>query len=91
MQCEQAYQKDGIRGLLCRKAEEPKVGDLKAEAHALCGNQRFCPNERCFRMLPGWEKCPKRLKSKQEAAGEPKKNGAGNDSQSKKTEQKRRK
>lgn len=68
MQCENAYIKDGVRGLLCRKAEEPQSGDLKATAHALCGNQRFCPNERCFMMLPGWEKCPKRREKPVEAA-----------------------
>lgn len=70
MQCENAYIKEGVRGLLCRKAEEPQSGDLKATAHALCGNQRFCPNERCFMMLPGWEKCPKRREKPVEAAEE---------------------
>lgn len=69
MQCENGYTKDGVRGILCRKAEEPKSGDLKSVAHALCGHQRFCPNARCFQMLPGWEACPKRRQSRKETAG----------------------
>ena len=68
MQCENGYTKPGVRGILCRKAEEPQNGDLKATAHALCGNQRFCPNHRCFQMLPGWEKCPLRREKPVEGA-----------------------
>lgn len=60
MQCENGYTKDGVRGILCLKAEEPKIGDMRSTAHALCGNQRFCPTQRCYQMLPGWEKCPLR-------------------------------
>lgn len=88
MQCENAYIKDGVRGLLCRKAEEPQSGDLKATAHALCGNQRFCPNERCFMMLPGWEKCPKRREKPVEAAGEKISSEAGKQTSAKKRAQK---
>lgn len=69
MQCENGYIKDGVRGILCRKAEEPKNGDLGGIAHALCGQQRFCPNARCFQMLSGWEACPKRRESRVEAEG----------------------
>lgn len=57
MQCENGYTKPGVRGILCRKCEEPKEGDLRSVAHALCGHQRFCPNQRCYQFLPGWEKC----------------------------------
>ena len=60
MQCENGYTKPGVKGILCRKAKEPKAGDLRSTAHALCGHQRFCPNQRCYTMLPGWEKCTKR-------------------------------
>ena len=60
MQCENGYTKPGVRGILCKKAEAPKDGDLRSTAHALCGHQRFCPNARCYMMLPGWEKCTKR-------------------------------
>lgn len=60
MQCENGYTKPGVRGILCRKAEEPNSGDLGSVAHALCGHQRFCPNERCFMFLPSWEKCTMR-------------------------------
>lgn len=70
MQCENGYVKPGVRGILCRKAEEPKDGDLKSSAHALCGHQRFCPNSRCYLMLPGWEKCTRRAEGREEAAGE---------------------
>lgn len=66
MNCEHAYTKDGVRGYLCARAEEPKSGDLKGIAHALCGQQRFCPNMRCYQMLPGWEKCPKRAQTPEE-------------------------
>lgn len=60
MQCENGYTKDGVRGILCREAEEPKSGDLRSVAHALCGHQRFCPNAGCYTFLPSWEKCTKR-------------------------------
>lgn len=60
MQCENGYIKDGVRGILCREAEEPKPGDLRSVAHALCGHQRFCPNAGCYTFLPSWEKCTKR-------------------------------
>ena len=62
MQCENAYTKPGVKGILCRKAKEPKENDLRSVAHALCGHQRFCPNARCYTLLPGWEKCTKREK-----------------------------
>lgn len=57
MQCENGYTKPGVRGILCRKCGEPKEGDLRSIAHALCGHQRFCPNARCYQFLPSWEKC----------------------------------
>ena len=60
MQCENGYVKPGVKGILCRKCEEPKEGDLRSVAHALCGHQRFCPNARCYTLLPGWEKCTMR-------------------------------
>lgn len=69
MECEHGYIKDGVRGILCRKCEPPIPGDLKSEAHALCGHQRFCPNERCYMFLPGWESCVKRRERPAEAAG----------------------
>lgn len=62
MQCENGYTKPGVKGILCRKCEEPKNGDLKSVAHALCGHQRFCPNARCYQFLPSWEKCTMREK-----------------------------
>lgn len=62
MQCENGYTKPGVRGILCRKAEAPKDGDIRSTAHALCGHQRFCPNARCYMMLPGWERCTRREK-----------------------------
>lgn len=60
MQCENGYTKPGVKGILCRKCEEPKKGDLRSVAHALCGHQRFCPNAQCYQFLPGWEKCTMR-------------------------------
>ena len=60
MQCENGYTKPGVKGILCRKCEEPKEGDLKSVAHALCGHQRFCPTARCYQFLPSWEKCTMR-------------------------------
>ena len=69
MQCENAYIKDGVRGILCRKLGEAKNWDMASVAHALCGHQRFCPNERCYAMLPSWEKCTKRREKPVEAAG----------------------
>lgn len=70
MQCENGYVKNGVRGILCRKAEEPKDGDMRSVAHALCGHQRFCPNAGCYTFLPSWEKCTKRQQKPVEAAGE---------------------
>ena len=71
MQCENGYIRDDVRGILCRKAEEPKPGDLRSEAHALCGHQRFCPNQRCFTFLPGWERCTLRRKKDDNAVEKP--------------------
>ena len=68
MQCENGYIKPGVRGILCRKAESPADGDLKGIAHALCGHQRFCPNQNCYTMLPGWENCTKLREKPVEAA-----------------------
>ena len=87
MQCENGYIKDGVRGILCAKAEEPKDGDLKATAHALCGHQRFCPNAQCYQMLPGWEKCMKRRERREEAAGEETPAKAGKSTSAKKRAQ----
>lgn len=63
MQCENGYTKPGVRGILCRKCDEPKEGDLRSIAHALCGHQRFCPNARCYQFLSSWEKCTLRVNS----------------------------
>lgn len=68
MQCENAYTKPGVKGILCRKAEEPKAGDLRSVAHAMCGHQRFCPNARCYTLLHGWEKCVLREKDSPSSA-----------------------
>lgn len=67
MQCENGYTKPGVKGILCRKCEEPKEGDLRSVAHALCGHQRFCPNARCHQFLPSWEKCTMRERTHQSA------------------------
>lgn len=97
MQCENGYVKKGVHGILCKKAEEPKEGDLRSVAHALCGHQRFCPNQKCYTMLPGWEECMKRERTPQSApqaaltaplAGEPsdgREEGAGEEKAAKKT------
>lgn len=69
MECEHAYTKPGVRFILCRKcAEEAKPGDKRAEAHALCGHQRFCPNKRACTLLPSWKDCVKRRETREEAA-----------------------
>ena len=44
MQCENAYIKEGVRYILCRKEKEPDIRDQRALTHAMCGHQRFCPN-----------------------------------------------
>lgn len=77
MQCENGYTKPGVRGILCRKCEEPKEGDLRSIAHALCGHQRFCPNARCYQFLPSWEKCTLRVNSLRPSATSLKKGGIG--------------
>ena len=73
LECENAYTKTGIRYILCKKAVEPAPGDIRAEAHALCGHQRFCPRVRACTLLPTWEKCTKRdvnaRQTREEAAG----------------------
>jgi hypothetical protein len=75
MQCENGYTKPGVKGILCRKAKDPKENDMRSTAHALCGHQRFCPNARCYTLLPGWEKCVLRdtaaaPETREEAAGD---------------------
>lgn len=77
MQCENGYIKPGVRGILCRKCEEPKEGDLRSIAHALCGHQRFCPNARCYQFLPSWEKCILRVNSLRPSATSLKDGGIG--------------
>lgn len=96
MQCENGYTKPGVKGILCRKCEEPKENDMRSTAHALCGHQRFCPNQRCYTLLPGWEKCVLRERTPQSApqaaltaplAGEPidgREEGAGEEMPAKK-------
>lgn len=88
MQCENGYIKPGVRGILCRKAEAPTDGNLKSVAHALCGHQRFCPNQKCHTMLPGWENCAKRRQSREEAAGRETEPQAGKPKGTKKTAKK---
>ena len=77
MQCENGYTKLGVRGILCRKCGEPKEGDLRSVAHALCGHQRFCPNARCYQFLPSWEKCTMRGNSLRPSATSLKEGGVG--------------
>lgn len=77
MQCENGYTKTGVKGILCRKAKEPKENDMRSTAHALCGHQRFCPNARCYTMLPGWEKCTKRDDTSSAAGAAPSPQGEG--------------
>lgn len=77
MQCENGYVKHGVRGILCRKCEEPKEGDLRSIAHALCGHQRFCPNARCYQFLPSWEKCTLRVNSRRPSSTSIKEGGVG--------------
>ena len=83
MQCENGYTKPGVKGILCRKAKEPKENDMRSTAHALCGHQRFCPNARCYTLLPGWEKCV--LRENTAAAPETRKEAAEDEIPVKKT------
>lgn len=77
MQCENGYVKPSVKGILCRKCEEPKEGDLRSMAHALCGHQRFCPNARCYQFLQSWEKCTMRENSLRPSATSLKEGGEG--------------
>ena len=77
MQCENGYTKPGVKGILCRKAKEPKENDMRSTAHALCGHQRFCPNARCYTLLPGWEKCALREDTSSAAGAAPSPQGEG--------------
>ena len=77
MQCENGYTKPGVKGILCRKAKEPKENDMRSTAHALCGHQRFCPNARCYTLLPGWEKCVLRDDTSSAAGAAPSPQGEG--------------
>lgn len=82
MECENAYYKDGIPYVLCRKEAEPDVLDKAGTCHAMCGFQRFCPNRRCCTLLPAWEGCRKRDMNKphapKKAAGAKKAKSKGN-------------
>lgn len=57
MECKNAYTKDGINYILCRRCAEPAAGDIREICHAMCGFQRFCPNMRACTLLPGWPGC----------------------------------
>lgn len=50
---------------------------MRSTAHALCGHQRFCPNARCYTLLPGWEKCTKRENSLRPSATSLREGGVG--------------
>lgn len=80
MQCENAYIKEGVRYILCRKEKEPDLRDQRALTHAMCGHQRFCPNNRACTLLPSWEHCLKRAEKPVQVRGE----AAGNDAGAKK-------
>lgn len=88
MQCKNGYIKDGVKGILCRACEEPKDGNLCSIAHALCGHQRFCPTERCYSFLPGWENCTKLREKPVEAAESETEPEAGKSTPKKKKAQK---
>ena len=77
MQCENAYIKEGVRYILCRKEKEPDIRDQRALTHAMCGHQRFCPNIRACTLLPSWERCLKRAKNHSQVCGEAAENAAG--------------
>ena len=77
MQCENAYIKEGVRYILCRKEKEPDIRDQRALTHAMCGHQRFCPNIRACTLLPSWERCLKRAEKPAQVRGEAAENAAG--------------
>lgn len=76
MQCENAYIKEGVRYILCRKEKEPDMRDQRALTHAMCGHQRFCPNIRACTLLPSWERCLKRAEKPAQVRGEAAENAA---------------
>lgn len=77
MQCENAYIKEGVRYILCKKEKEPDIRDQRALTHAMCGHQRFCPNIRACTLLPSWERCLKRAEKPAQVRGEAAENAAG--------------
>ena len=77
MQCENAYIKEGVRYILCRKEKEPDMRDQRALTHAMCGHQRFCPNIRACTLLPSWERCLKRAETRTQVRSEAAENAAG--------------
>ena len=76
MQCENAYIKEGVRYILCRKEKEPDLRDQRALTHAMCGHQRFCPNIRACTLLPSWERCLKRAENHSQVCSEAAENAA---------------
>lgn len=77
MQCENAYIKEGVRYILCKKEKEPDIRDQRALTHAMCGHQRFCPNIRACTLLPSWERCLKRAENHPQVCGEAAESAAG--------------
>ena len=77
MQCENAYIKEGVRYILCKKEKEPDLRDQRALTHAMCGHQRFCPNIRACTLLPSWEHGLKRAENQAQVHGEAAENAAG--------------
>lgn len=70
MRCENAYRKEGVKYLLCKKAKEPDAKNMSEVAHAMCGFQRFCKEINNCTLLPTWVGCKRRDVNQSETAHE---------------------
>lgn len=59
MDCPNAYLKDGVQFILCKKESMPIQNDHKSLFHATCPHQVFCQTANCHRMTADWIKCHK--------------------------------
>ena len=74
----------GVRYILCEKVDRPDAENPMEVAHAMCGHQRFCPDEHCCTLLPTWRNCVRLRETPQDSAQEQKPTETGQNREAKK-------
>ncbi len=60
MNCPNAYKKNGVYFILCKKEDEPDAKSRGTELyHSVCPYQMFCPNTHCYQLKDTFIQCRK--------------------------------